>query len=260
MLHESVLSSKAEMAERLTIDELARRAGMTVRNVRAHQSRGLLPPPELMARTGYYGPEHVARLELIREMQAAGFNLAAIKRLLEAAPPGARREALEFHRALLRPWEAEEPRVYEASEVLRWFGGQVSAELVERAQALGLVTLRDDGTVEVRSPSLLKAGAEVVRLGVPVERVQEVFEELMTHSRRIAGTFIRLFLEEVWRPLDREDAGRQDWLRARQALERLRGVASDALLAVFQLTMTAAVEEAVGRQLDASAAAGEAAG
>ena len=54
----------------LTIDELARQIGMTVRNVRAHQSRGLLPPPELRGRTGYYGPEHVARLKLIQELQS----------------------------------------------------------------------------------------------------------------------------------------------------------------------------------------------
>ena len=69
----------------LTIDELARRTGMTVRNIRAHQSRGLLPPPEVRGRTGYYGAEHVARIELIREMQADGFNLASIRRLLEGA-------------------------------------------------------------------------------------------------------------------------------------------------------------------------------
>ena len=54
----------------LTIDELARRTGMTVRNIRAHQSRGLLPPPEVRGRTGYYGSEHLARIELIRELQA----------------------------------------------------------------------------------------------------------------------------------------------------------------------------------------------
>ena len=45
----------------LTIDELAQRVGMTVRNIRAHQSRGLLPPPVVRGRTGYYGPDHVAR-------------------------------------------------------------------------------------------------------------------------------------------------------------------------------------------------------
>jgi DNA-binding transcriptional MerR regulator len=61
--------------DELTIDELARRIGMTVRNIRAHQSRGLLPPPEVRGRTGYYGADHVARLELIQELQAEGFNL-----------------------------------------------------------------------------------------------------------------------------------------------------------------------------------------
>src|SRR5215218_11454095 len=69
-------------ATRLTIGELAAAAGMTVRNIRNHQSRGLLPPPELEARTGYYGAEHLERLRLIQAMQADGFNLEAIRRLL----------------------------------------------------------------------------------------------------------------------------------------------------------------------------------
>ena len=73
------------VSEQLTIDELARRTGMTVRNLRAHQSRGLLPPPEVRGRTGYYGAEHLARVELIRELQAEGFNLEAIRKLLEGA-------------------------------------------------------------------------------------------------------------------------------------------------------------------------------
>ena len=66
----------------LTIDELARETGMTARNIRAHQSRGLLPPPEVRARTGYYTADHVARIKLIQDMQSQGFNLKAIERLL----------------------------------------------------------------------------------------------------------------------------------------------------------------------------------
>ena len=54
-------------SEDLTIDELARRTQMTVRNIRAHQSRGLLLPPDVRGRTGFYGPAHAARIELIRE-------------------------------------------------------------------------------------------------------------------------------------------------------------------------------------------------
>src|SRR5690242_21839225 len=83
----------------LTIDELAQRTGMTVRNIRAHQSRGLLPPPEVRGRTGYYGSQHLARIELIQELQAQGFNLEAIRRLVEAAP-SATEEPLRFLRAV----------------------------------------------------------------------------------------------------------------------------------------------------------------
>src|SRR3954462_7111704 len=104
------------MSERMTIDELARRTGMTVRNIRAHQSRGLLPPPEIEGRTGYYGADHVARIELISEMQADGFNLAAIKRLLEDRP-GSDSEMLGFKRALMAPWEEEEHEFITAEEL-----------------------------------------------------------------------------------------------------------------------------------------------
>jgi MerR-like DNA binding protein len=75
--------------DRLTIGELAAAAGMTVRNVRNHQARGLIGPPRLEGRTGYYGEAHLERLKLIRAMQAEGFNLEAIRCLLggPAGPP-----------------------------------------------------------------------------------------------------------------------------------------------------------------------------
>src|SRR5213592_1196085 len=92
----------------LTIDELARRTGMTARNIRAHQSRGLLPPPEVRGRTGYYGPRHLARIELIQELQGQGFNLEAIRRLVEAAP-GDSEEPLRFLRAVAEPYVDEQP-------------------------------------------------------------------------------------------------------------------------------------------------------
>ena len=43
-------------AASMTIDELARRSGMTVRNIRAHQSRGLVPPPEVEGEPGTTEP------------------------------------------------------------------------------------------------------------------------------------------------------------------------------------------------------------
>ena len=67
---------RTEGSTQLTIDQLAQRTRLTVRNIRAYQSRGLVPPPELRGRTGYYGEEHIARIKLIRELQSEGFNLA----------------------------------------------------------------------------------------------------------------------------------------------------------------------------------------
>ncbi len=70
---------------------------------------GLLPPPEVRGRTGYYGAEHVARVELVQELQADGFNLAAIRRLLDRAG-GSSAEVLRFTRAA-RSFEEEAPAV-----------------------------------------------------------------------------------------------------------------------------------------------------
>ena len=52
----------------LTIEQLAHETGMSVRNIRNHQSRGLLPAPEVRMRVGYYGQEHVDRLRAIQEL------------------------------------------------------------------------------------------------------------------------------------------------------------------------------------------------
>ncbi len=238
------------MPERLTIDELARRVGMTARNIRAHQSRGLLPPPALEGRTGYYAPEHVARLEVIKELQSAGFNLGAIKRLVDAAPAGAGAELLAFGRAILRPWESEEPRVFRASELMQWFGGPVDPELVARAAALGVIVPLDDGRYEVPSPTLVRAGADVAALGVPLARVLDVLEELTRHAQGIARAFVSLFLEGVWQPFQDSGTPEDRWSQIRHALERLRPLASEALMASFNRTMTVTVEEAFGQKLD----------
>src|SRR3712207_1947948 len=108
-------------SESMTIDEFARRAGMTVRNVRAHQSRGLLPPPEVRGRTGYYGADHLARLELIKELQADGFNLEAIRRLIDASG-GETSEVLRFTRSVRESFEEEEPEIVELAELAARFG------------------------------------------------------------------------------------------------------------------------------------------
>src|ERR1700704_2045493 len=111
----------AKGAAELTIEQLAAEVGMSVRNIRNHHSRGLLPPPEVRARVGYYNSEHVARLRLILDLQADGFNLAAIERLLSGSD-GLAERLLGLRRAVTTPFEAESPEFITAEELDQRFG------------------------------------------------------------------------------------------------------------------------------------------
>ena len=239
----------------LTIDELARRAGMSVRNVRAHQSRGLLPPPEVRGRTGYYGREHVERLELIKELQADGFNLEAIRRLIEASG-GETSEVLRFTRSVRGAFEdSEEPEIVTLQELAARFGGEADPALLERAIATGVLRPLGDGRFEERSPRLGRAGDELRRLGVPGERALELLETVREHADGVARAYVELFLEEVWRPFDEAGRPQERWPEVEEALERLRPLAAESLLALFGLVMADRVEEAVEQQIQRVAGA-----
>ena len=236
--------------EALTIDQLARRVGMTARNVRAHQSRGLLPPPMLRGRTGYYGPEHVTRLELIRDMQEQGFNLEAIKRLLQTTRAESSAELLDFTRALVEPFGDERPQVVaEADFVARW-GGALTSELADRALALGVVRALGDGSYEIRSPRLVRAAEELADLGVPLEVSIDITAALKRHSEAVAAAYVKLFLDHVWRPFQERGEPPDELPRVRDALERLRPLAGESLLSMFGLAMTDAVERAFEREIE----------
>jgi DNA-binding transcriptional MerR regulator len=237
--------------EQLTIDQVAQRTGMTVRNIRAHQSRGLLPPPQVRARTGYYGADHVARIKLIQEMQAEGYNLKAIERLVQGAT-GAVEEALGFKRALLAPFGDEEPEYVTQAELDERFNGPFEEKVLRKSVKLGLLRPLGDGRFEVPSPTLMRAGEELVNLGVDITHVLAVAEQVLRHSRAVAQSFVRVFVDDVLGPLPTAgtDDSSAEWARLREALERLRPLASDALLAAFQQTMTDETEKRFTRVLD----------
>lgn len=230
----------------LTIDELARETGMTVRNVRAHQSRGLLPPAEIRVRTGYYTREHVSRLKTIQELQAEGFNLKAIERLVEASK-GSNDALFDFRRTLLTSFSEEEPELATAEELEQRLGGPFDPKTQRKAEKLGLIRHLGGDRYEVRSPTLVAAGEELVSLGIPVTHALAVAEQINRHSRAIAQAFVRLFVEDV---VDSEaERTPEEWARLASALERLSPLATDAVRAGFRQTMSFAVEDQLERML-----------
>ena len=229
---------------KMTIGELARRTGMTVRNIRAHQTRGLLPPPEVHGRTGYYNEEHVARVELTREMQAEGLNLEAIRRVLESTD-GSSREIVDFARAVRAPFEDETPEIFEAGELAQiWGAKKLDSKLIRRGEKLGIQRQLPDGKIEAISPRLQRAGGALVELGVSPEAALDTADKLRRHADGVARVFVDLFVKEIWEPFDKAGRPEEDWPKVREALDRMLPLASDALLAMFQIAMGEATEKA----------------
>ncbi|MEA2167236.1 MAG: hypothetical protein QOF76_536 [Solirubrobacteraceae bacterium] len=235
------------MADDLTIDELAQRTGMTVRNIRAHQSRGLLPPPRLRGRTGLYGADHVARIELIRGLQSEGFNLEGIRRLIDGAGEGSE-AMLRFTQTLRAPFQ-ETGREVPLQEIVERMGSEDPA-LLERAFKLGLLRPLGDGWVEETSPTLARAGAELRALGVPPGTALDLVETMRRASDRVAKAFVDLFLEQVWKPFDTAGRPAERWAEVQDSLDRLRPLAAEAVDATFRMVMTERVDKAFGEEYE----------
>jgi DNA-binding transcriptional MerR regulator len=232
----------------LTVEQLAYETGMSVRNIRNHQSRGLLPPPEVRARVGYYGPEHVARLRLIQEMQSEGFKLSAISRLIGEHGADADR-FVGLRQAVTAPFATEAPEVYSREELVEKFGAD-DDKLLDKAQKLGLLVDLGEERFEAPSPALLRAAEEVMGMGIELPAALAAIEKLNRNAQSSARTFVDLFVENVWKPFD--DAGRPEegWDEIIAAIGRLRPLAFDALNATFRLTLTTEIEKAFGEVLE----------
>jgi DNA-binding transcriptional MerR regulator len=233
-------------AHDLTIEQLAGEVGMSVRNIRNHQSRGLLPPPEVRTRVGYYGPDHVARLRLILDLQADGFNLAAIERLVSASGGSAAR-LLGLRHAMTAPF-AETPEVVTGADLLERFG-TVDGRDVQRIRKLNLLVPLGDDRFEVPSPALLKAAEEVTALGIPLHAALALVERVSRDCESISRAFVNLYLEQLWEPFTRAGQPEERWDEVIEAIRALRPIASEALLAIFKQRMSTQVEAASAKLL-----------
>ena len=229
----------AEVPEQgVTLDELARLSGMTARNVRAHQERGLLPPPQVRGRVGYYGQDHLDRLRMVAELQVEGLSLAAVQRAMADVPPGRAGQALSVRRSLLEGWDAEQPEVYALEELRGWFGDDLE-QILERAGKMGLVVRLEQG-VEVLAPSLLGALRDLAALGVPAKALLDVQERLARATDGIAALFADFVVTHVYRPDG--DAPAHDLVALGELVDGLRPLAVRATVTNLGRSLSREVE------------------
>ncbi|GHD24023.1 MerR family transcriptional regulator [Streptomyces galbus] len=180
----------------LTVDELAARAGITVRTVRFYGSKGLLPPPVIgPRRVGRYGPAHLARLELIEELQRQGMTLAAIERYLRRLPPDLSAHDLAVHRAVVASWAPEAAETVPRAELDRRAGRELTDAEVDRLAAMDVLT--PDGDCYRVDAGLLRLGVELLDVPLSQEVVLAAREVLLEHSRTAAQALSRLLRDAV---------------------------------------------------------------
>jgi DNA-binding transcriptional MerR regulator len=236
----------SEASAGLTIDQLAQQTGMSARNIRAHQSRGLLAAPTLRGRTGYYGDDHVARVELIQKLQDDGFSLALIQRLLRIA--GDSTESLARLAAVLHePFGPEEPRVVATQELEQRFHTR-SSEVRTSLEQLGFLRAVGNGQMEEVTPLAFRGGELFADLGVPAEDLVMVAAELRKQLDRVATTCLRLFVDYVWKPCEKAREQDKGMDRLLQAVERLRPLGYAAVGSLFQVAMSEALEQRFGSE------------
>jgi DNA-binding transcriptional MerR regulator len=201
--------------EELRVEDLAARTDTSVDTIRFYQKRQLLDPPRRDGRIAWYGPEHVARLERIRELQSRGFSLAVIRRLL-AGELDAADEPLAA--AVVA---ASDDELITLEELATRAG--VPVALLDAIVREGLLVPRSrDGQVRFAASdaAVVTAGLALLEAGLPLPELLALARRHDESTRAIAEDAVVLFDTAVREPLRHADLTRE--ARARRLVEAFR--------------------------------------
>lgn len=212
----------------LTVDELAARAGVTVRTVRFYSTRGLLPPPEIgPRRVGRYGPGHLARLALIEELQRQGMTLAGIERHLRGLPDDVTAHDLALERAVVASWAPENAETLDRAGLERLAGRPLDDQDLERLAQLDVVDREGEDAFRVDT-GLLRLCVEVLDMPFAQETLLAARAVLTEHSRSAAQALSGLL---------REASAEQDAEAVRSLSAHMQPLVVQALLTAFQRSL-----------------------
>ena len=232
------------MAE-LTIEELAARTGMSVRNVRAYQAKHLLHGPTLHGRSGLYDESHVERIELIRRLQEEGFNLDAARILIEQGEVFTS-EITQLRENLGLEGD-DQPNWIPLSDEARQIARAHGPDTLNRLVASELLRRDADGQVWVRQE--FRIGWRLLELGLPPSSLYD----LLFSVERVTRPLGRLYADQVEEHLldgaDGAPAGVTRLSSVRGQYEELTEVASQLLIMAFQVAVQRELTRALENRL-----------
>lgn len=177
------------------IDDLARAAGTTSRNVRAYQERGLLPvPTKRSGRAFVYDESHLERLKIIDALLQRGFTTAHIADFITSWETGKDlTEILGLQHAVTATWGKGEvlevPRELVATVLGETDASLDETDLLARLSELGLARLHEE-TVEFTEPELLTTFVELHGYGIGLRRLLDLYSSVLSRVDDIAGLMV----------------------------------------------------------------------
>jgi DNA-binding transcriptional MerR regulator len=198
----------------LTVDELAERVGITVRNLREWRTLGLLPRAEMRGRVGFYPPAVVVRVERIKKLHAEGFTLELIRRMLDAGG-GAGDEVMRLAETLSAPYREE-----------------LSVTAEERTHE-----------------RIAEIASSLQDLGVSVDQFLDATTDIRKHLDSVAEVFEEAWLATIWEPFVAAGMPESELPAIQAAAATVKPLALETVIALFKSAMDARIESGIEREL-----------
>ncbi|HXY91203.1 MAG TPA: MerR family transcriptional regulator [Acidimicrobiia bacterium] len=201
----------------IRVEELARRADVSVDTIRFYQKRQLLPPPRREGRVAWYDAAHESRLGRIKELQREGFSLAVIRRLLDGEL-----DATDVPlAAAVAGAQQGDTGLLDLDELAGRAG--LPRPLVEAVVREGLLVpqLRDgEPRYTEDDVELLRSGLRLLEAGFPLNELLALARKHHDATREIASDAVEMFDARVRRPLQASDLSDDE--KAEQLVDAFR--------------------------------------
>ncbi len=225
------------------INELADASGVSVRNIRVYQDRGLLPPPTIRGRTGWYSEEHLVRLNLITRMLARGYTFGTISELLHAAHYGMKVEQIlrgtpkagrfrNFKRAATIT-------ITELRKTLN-----ASDKSIALSQKLGLL-VKDGAHYAIRNPEVLEGAEALVRQGIDLDALLDRWVRVQGDLEDVAASFVSIITDKYFDE-NLPDLGDKEFGRMADLIQKVRPMAHEIVETTFSKAFDEQISKAIG--------------
>jgi len=231
------------VANEYRITDLAKAADVSVRNIRVYQDRGLLPPPKILGRTGWYSEEHLVRLKLISGMLDRGYTFATISELLHAAHHGMKVEQVprgtpksgrfrNFKRAA----------TITITELRNSLGA--SDRTIALSQKLGLLT-KDGAHYAIRNPEVLEGAEVLVTSGIEIDVLLDRWVRVQDDLADVAKSFVSIITDKYFNE-NLPNLGDKAIKEMAELIQTVRPMAHDIVETTFRKALDEQISKAIG--------------